>query len=736
MRVWAKELAEYERSLEHGNLPQPTPPDADNPPRYRFALSSKAQGEFYAEIVDYAGELINPALLNNENEFAKKIRKKMRNLDGILVLAVTPEKREQTSEIPDEIGKLQTAFSSLTGTMEGERQCPVVLVLTKWDRYSDIPVNALAAEQNNVAQFLADNPMYQSLRQALENSIGEDHFTIFPMSGLGKCTNGKPDKVNPLQSFGVPFPFCWLAEHINSMEVERLEKIEKNLPWQWLPFVRKTWKAVDEPLALSAQLLNRLPEKETATIEKVRVIQQKVEKNSRTRVITLLLVLLLLWYGGIHISNDRMLQYAAIAVENSTDTGRLDTLERKLVNYAKGSYFPLTPPHFWIGTAKKLLTEIDGKREESAYNEFNNAPPEPQDAKIKAGNEYLTKYPKGNYSDKVQQWFAHILPDIVKKENQAAVDSYVLQWEPNKMSSNTNTIQGIIQKGTADNFFRYPNYATDEQKKKRNEVITAANERLIELSWETYKRDIQSNFNEGKYAESFKALALPDGKKHGEKWQSLCRDILSQTENKVDDKVREYATNYSGAITFIKEIAASVSELSNAGVDGADTLLQSLNHKVDELNVRWDTNLYSKVRSNSTETVCNNYLNTAPLKTMNREVQQYLTYIQENRAAQENYERQKQEFLDRHKGEGKVPPYPTGAKYWRDDKGKPWLWTSPQYLYTPGQFLPVGTKIHAVNSGWSNIGSHTISQITESDITESDVPRNMPTEPSLPEWRK
>ncbi|MDR3110601.1 MAG: hypothetical protein LBU65_13105 [Planctomycetaceae bacterium] len=748
MREWAKELAAYERGLEHGDLPNPTPPDADNPPRYRFTLSSKTQGEFYVEIIDYAGELINPDLLNNNNnEFTKKIREKMRNLDGILVLAITPEKGERTSEIPNEIGKLQTAFSSLIGTMEGERQCPVALILTKWDRYSDIPVNALAAEQNNVTQFFADNQMYWGLRQALESSIGKEHFAVFPMSGLGKCVNGKPVKVNPLQSFGVPFPFCWLAEQINTMEVERLEKLE--LPNQWIPLITsqrlprwmRKWNKTDDVKNLSETLINRLPKKETEKVDKIKKVRKKVFWNVCIRT-SMFCVMLWGIITGFHTFQDLSRFRAAHTAINKSQTSPDELLgwQKYLESYRNESYFPFLHLHWfwWRSQALTYIETIKQKTDDDAFMTIRDTANSAD--KVKLGEQYEKDYPNGRHKSEVNKIVTSAKAELYLQENEAALVKLDTLYANAKKTEKESDFNILISEGDKNTFFPYPDYATGEQRQKRHSIIQEArlalNVIILTKNWEDFEKDVNASFNVGNLKSAFEALT--GWKKRDDKWQTLCKDIINRTDEKVNDMIKNYGTSYERTVSMVKEIVEAGQKLSNVDVNnGADTLLQSLNRKIEELNYKWDKSFYDKVKNDRTETVCNNYLNSAPLGTMRGEVQQYKKYLQDNRDAQQDYERRKKEFLDNYKGKGRVPALPTGADYWEDYKNGGYLWTSKQYLYKHGQFLPVETVIHAEDKKGIDKGNpHTILQITEKDITEVDVPRNMPTEPSLPEWRK
>jgi hypothetical protein len=709
----------YIQNIKDGGLPEPTPHAMDKFPIYLYEGKNNYLDLFYFGIPDYAGGRLDPNALSAENSMTEELTRSMEDSDGIIVLTPVVKKGQQVdSGLKKHLEDLAVSLGNLTAKT-GTKKCPIALVLMKWDWQSDIPVNSPDAENENMKSFIEQNDLYKNI----ENKINNKYFKIFPVSALGKCNDdGNPKVIEPvLQSYGIPFPFCWLAEQINEMELERLEEVQNELPCNYLPFVWKTWKSVDETKALAKKLINRLPDNATNEIKRAKQIMNKVLLNSMIRTCLIFVILYIIWFGLVAISNERMLSNAEIAIQGTTDEPNLQRHQSKLESYIKGSYFPLTPPHFAKARAENLLAKILDKCEEILYNTFHNAPLEPSEEKVKKADNYLAKYPRGVYADAVQDWMNEHRKGDLEAGNQGAIDNLVRLWDTQKNSTNISEIQDVIKKGNVDNFFKYPKYATDEQKAKRNEIVTQANKRVAELNWEQYAKGVRDDFDGGNINGAYRSLSSGNG----DKWIELCKKILKDTENKVDKNIGGNGTDYSRSIDEIESILGNVQILSNAGVDGADTLSQNLNNKIKVINQRWDKRIYDKVKSDHTEISCDNYFATAPLKTMTGTVNRYKEYLVEKKDVDKKCQEAEAEYERIHHGEGQVPELPEGAAHWEKPD-----WFSAGEKYVVGQWLPIGVKIRAEATNGRNIGE--IKKIEKPDIRKKF---KFPTEPELPEWR-
>ncbi|MDR2116903.1 MAG: hypothetical protein LBP87_11045, partial [Planctomycetaceae bacterium] len=412
-------LQQHKVALEVGKLPQATPTSMDVVPKYRYTYSDSQIGEIYFEIHDYAGELLNPSLLANGNEMVNRIRNKMRNLDGIIVLAVTPDKNESKSEIPDEIHNIIQAFNSLHGTATNDRKTPIAFVLTKWDRQSPIEKNSADIETERLEQFFDTHESFKNVLYALRNNAGEEHFKIFPISALGHCTNNIPDKIHPLASYGLPYPFGWLVRQINELDLKRLENLTKRLPK--IPIVWRKKEEVDESLWLIKNLINRLPENDNERRKIVAIKQQQIRKNIKVRFLSFLTICIVVittswyFYDGCNLSS------AETTINTKTDTSidEIQRIQNYLMSYKTSGFLPFLRLHSEerIRQTDVLLTKIAEKYEIPFFNaveeSFNN---KHWEVVVESGDKYKKICPNGQRIAEVVRMITSAKGELDKAE--------------------------------------------------------------------------------------------------------------------------------------------------------------------------------------------------------------------------------------------------------------------------------------------------------------------------------
>ena len=150
----------------------PSNPTSDDPFIFQYDFTASTHQTFRIELIDYSGQLINPVVSNSQ--LAKRLRQKFAEMDGILVLAnapfrngSSPEQNTQNrcDEQPHnlypytELYPLRQAFGLLRS--EGQAttlDTPVALLINKWDRYSHIDYINPANEQTKLEEFLNANP--------------------------------------------------------------------------------------------------------------------------------------------------------------------------------------------------------------------------------------------------------------------------------------------------------------------------------------------------------------------------------------------------------------------------------------------------------------------------------------------------------------------------------------------------------------------------------------------------
>lgn len=213
--------------LSNGELPEANP--TTNILKYQFNITSPGEGIKSIELIDYSGELILSG-----DELKDKLKKHMRECDGIMVLAEVPRKNADGTALAIELENLKQAFSSLvTEKSKGAKEdWPIALLLNKWDRLaSTAPANAAEAEKG-VQEFLSQTPrpIHGQLVDTLTNVVPEGFMKSFAASAFGAHTIGPSGKEIPrlnhgmLESYGLENPLVWLVERADALEARQIAK--------------------------------------------------------------------------------------------------------------------------------------------------------------------------------------------------------------------------------------------------------------------------------------------------------------------------------------------------------------------------------------------------------------------------------------------------------------------------------------------------------------------------------
>lgn len=227
-------LADAISKLESNGIPVPSHVTERSIFEYRFTTPD--HGIFDVELMDYSGELIQPDISEHLTE-AKDLRDRLKEMDGLLVLAEAFYRNKSSEIVVEHVHKLGQAFVSL----HKERQdttcldIPIALVINKWDRWSQMEQRDEKKEREKLKNFLDYSPAHQKLYDTLKNSVSEGNFEIFPVSAFGEhellpTADGsfgeKPKHTKPIPSFGLEEPFVWLADKRSKTDLH-YQKITK-----------------------------------------------------------------------------------------------------------------------------------------------------------------------------------------------------------------------------------------------------------------------------------------------------------------------------------------------------------------------------------------------------------------------------------------------------------------------------------------------------------------------------
>jgi len=647
-----KNLEKYEQSLKVGEPPEPTEPQHGDFPRYRYVYTNSKTGDAYFEIIDYAGELIH--LENITQEYSHELLKHLidHDVDGIIVLVSVPKEGEKQSDIPNEIASIHKAFSFLKAERTAAHRYPIALVLTKWDRRwtqdEATPPNDARVEAERLAQFMEQYTAYQTVHDVLEGFAaagGDGKFKMFPVSALGRCSDGRaPDKV-PLESYGLPFVFGWLVQAANDADFWRFEEMQSDLPWwRWqirprLPLVLAkylpawsvtAWKKWEQPVqgtwSLAKSLLERLPKTEQENERRTTV---KSAKKRLTTVlwaqvlITAMILFVVLPSIGIRVSDWRMLAVANTVIHNpASELKDLERVEKKLISYVSSSRY-LVPFHGRCDAGKSMATDmlerIYAKYENSKLTQFRALPIEDNDEIQALGQKYLDRLPNGVAREEVVAKMREALTFI--EERQAENLWAIINSLP--IESNNEEIQRLGGEYLSG-FLNGKN--RDEVIAKMGEAQRLYAETVALKDWEDFARSVRGALEEGNVPSALSSLANRNPK--NAEWMALCEEILSKTTETVRREIGKLGTQHDRIKDEIKRSRDTVrDQLSNRGISQADEVIRELNALLEEIEGQEDRFLYEQVRNTRTRTAVENYLEKAPIKTMRQYVANYLQYI-------------------------------------------------------------------------------------------------------------
>lgn len=155
--------------------------------------------------------------------------------DVVLILEDAPypdATQKHHEKVYLEFYDLQRAFSLLRGReQEGTAlDVPLALLLKKWDRLSEIHYDDPDHEEKKLQAFLniTPPPPHKNLYDVLKSSVTEGNFRAFPVSVFGEIHSKQspdgsvvecPAQVAPLKSFGLEDAFVWITQRRNAIDV-------------------------------------------------------------------------------------------------------------------------------------------------------------------------------------------------------------------------------------------------------------------------------------------------------------------------------------------------------------------------------------------------------------------------------------------------------------------------------------------------------------------------------------
>jgi hypothetical protein len=429
-------LEEAKIELEQGMVPRGTELSIDFIFDYKF--SSPKTGEFYARLIDYGGELVNPN--NAPQDIAKELREKLRGMDGIFVLAPVPFPNDIKQGKTEKLNRLQKTL----GLIQFRQTIPIALLVTKWDRIATLPSSLLIQPLNKEELPSIE---HRDLYNDLLNKVGEDNCKAFPVSAFGESQRqstyeGKeresPKQINPLMPFGLLEGFIWLTQRLQTIKSQRdairlkndtieLQNYEKTVSTYkaWFPYISfSLWHLKQK----GKEIINLFP-KESEQAKRAEQAQYQCSKIwwSRLSVLPFVLLCVLFMYLWTEQAYEDKKSYAQVHSTLNNPNASFEEIQ-KAQHWLENYYYttPLWHPLSWLFVVSnsKAKSELDKSRYQNEQRFWHGIQQATSiDNKLDAAKAYIRALPNGEHIAEVEVIIKQT-EDILRQKQEAQ------WWQP------------------------------------------------------------------------------------------------------------------------------------------------------------------------------------------------------------------------------------------------------------------------------------------------------------------
>jgi hypothetical protein len=389
-------LNEAKQSIAEGSVPPPTPPLQD-PFVYEFNFTTPERPPFKLELIDYSGELLDPAIA--PEDLATSLREKLGTMDGILVLAEVFQKVGPDSH--KAIDKLLTAFTLLREerTKKVVFEIPIALLLNKWDRISKkMAYQNPEMERKKLEGLFKKYPElpHRRLLDALKNVVLDGDFNKFPVSALGPCEKKLtesgdmlecPRKFDPLNSLGLEDPFIWVAKRRDEIDLRNLEsKVSRYGRWvSNIPF--GFWR-----LRRDANSLRSRFHKETDEYSRLRTA---VKRSWIWSGLTTALIILAILFGEAAHDRNTLHEHQATMGKQDASDAELRATQKWFEDYNGSWRHWFSRVFLTKAEVKEKLQKLSERREQRAWLAVESE--QKLEGKLRALKKYKDEFPEGKH---------------------------------------------------------------------------------------------------------------------------------------------------------------------------------------------------------------------------------------------------------------------------------------------------------------------------------------------------
>jgi hypothetical protein len=640
-KIWLEKAIER---LARGELPPPNPNRAE-PLRYLYHFTTPSHRTYPVELIDYSGELIDPALTNDE--MAKRLREHLSSMDGILVLAEVPRREDDQSQpLSAELHKLEQAFAILKNeTPQGPTlDIPLALLINKWDRRGSLRYTSPENEYRELLRFLGKKPEppHKALVDALKNSVTEENFQIFPVSAFGEhefikgadnTLIERPMAVSPLQSFGLEDGFIWAAQRRDHIDISRfLEQVTKRSAWC---FLKNASIVFSLPLIGQGQTLaQRFPDKSPERVK----IQRGLQRYFLTitaNALCFLLILAAAFLAGEGISDN--FRYRAILSAKSDPQATLQNLkddEGWLESYYRAPFYRHLISRLLVmnsAEAMATLRSFRDRREEMQWRPVVEATDDL--IKVELARKYLQQFGENGIHTDLANTMVTVAAQAQKyRGNQnylaniaTALDAALLKAAPNE-----EELDNLQQQLRTLPFPEAVSGDLDGQQKKILARITTEKIKLTKDKgrdiWLIYRDQYLEAMHDGdivQAAEFIDQMLRQTVAK--EETAKLAADFKTRAVRELTSSINEKSRKrlWGPARNLLQQALDSQALVAHL----AAPQLKELQNLQDGLDIGEDRDLYAQVVKYKDQERLSQYLKYAPLKKMAPAVSRYQQHL-------------------------------------------------------------------------------------------------------------
>lgn len=680
-------ISEQRERLKRGELPQPNP--ADKSMQFLFAFGSLHEGTRYIELIDYSGELITGSEGELAAQLREHMRSCDGLL--VLAEVPPPDRdHEPLMEDLEKLkgAFLRLIEERGEGPLT---QWPIAVLFNKWDRRDGGCFSQADSQTGSaVLSQLVDDflnqippPPQADLINTLHNAVGTENVRCFPTSAFGVHQIRQGREVPVLQdgrlaSRWLEDGFVWLIQQHDALLADHYVQAADAASWwrfwetavgrgvpqnklqtsEWLRRLQgvSPWKAILDGWKLQKRF-PRFSLPQTRVRGAQRTLGLKLLSHSALFVLALYLFLAIPWTVW-----DQMNYRTALSVlENPSATlQELQAAEAWTDHYC-------TMPHYFsylsLSTVAQLRDELRStlkkrrddeqrrlKAEQVARDDEAWAAIERTDdptLKAKLAEDYLEKVDKGEllgrHTDKAKALVANEKLSQQVRENidylrtlEHVIDALRIDptMNPDQLSVTLTKLTDLTGKVTS---LPHPESSTTEiaaiketLRRKIGEKIDVGHRIIATKNWDQFKDLYQKQLQAKNILEAARLLVsqknLPTNSPSYPLLVELKKDFQVQVPPMIREKVHD-AIKIS-AWGQAREEARIVEDRNVASLLAGDIIreLRKLGDVIDEAEDRHLYNQILRYRPQCTEQM-DAYLSHAPLKTMQREVQEYRLWL-------------------------------------------------------------------------------------------------------------